>query len=307
MENNYSIVVDSISRVFGVNTVIDDLSFKVLKGSVHGFLGPNGAGKTTTMKMIMDILPPSKGNISIHAESVGALLEIAPLFEDMIVEDYLVYVCKLQRVSPSKIKLFVEEAITKLNLKDVEKRLIRNLSKGYKQRVAVAQAIVFKPEIIILDEPTVGLDPASVIEMRNLISKIGKDHTVLISSHLLHEIEVLCDHITIIKNGKLVISDTVEQIKKHASAEVSLRIECLNEEEAFEASIKEAIELSSNLKRIEKENENNIVYRVFFDGAIKSRLQIYDLVKRSNLEVLEFSIEESNLEQSFLSLLGERE
>tara|TARA_B100001971_G_scaffold215192_1_gene259792 strand:- start:43236 stop:44177 length:942 start_codon:yes stop_codon:yes gene_type:complete len=233
-----AIKVDSVTRFYGEHTAVDDLSFTVNKGHIHGFLGPNGAGKTTTMKMIAGLLPAHRGQIQINSKpleqninelklELGILLENPPLFQDMEVREYLDFVARLHKVPKDQIQKSVDYAIEKLRLGDVAQRLCGNLSKGFKQRVGIAQAIVHNPSIVILDEPTVGLDPQAVIEIREFIKELKEDHTLLLSSHLLHEVSLVCDEVTIINKGKLVVSGPVEEItnnfNKQAQIEVSAK------------------------------------------------------------------------------------
>lgn len=307
-----AIIVDSITKEFGPAQVVKSLSFKVKKGSIHGFLGPNGAGKTTTMKIIAGVIPATSGHVYISGQNIqdnliemkknlGVLLENPPLYLDMEVREYLEFVCKLHKVPWNKVSDFVSEAILKLNLQEVEHRLIGNLSKGFKQRVGVAQAIVFKPEIVILDEPTVGLDPSAVIEMRKLIQEIGKDHTVLLSSHLLHEISLICDEVTIISHGVLQATGTVEEIAKKVQGKNKIT----------------ALVKGSHLKFLDDLNHLDFVDRVtsqaedggaridiFIDSVIDHRETISNLIRENKLIILEFTQDKMNLEKIFLEYTG---
>jgi len=308
-----AIIVDSVTKEFGSSIVVESLSFTVKKGSIHGFLGPNGAGKTTTMKMISGVIPSTSGSITVLntklednpnfiKSKLGVLLENPPLYLDMTVKEYLFFVCELHKTPKNKIKDYVAEAILKLDLKEVENRIIGNLSKGYKQRVGVAQAVVFKPEIIILDEPTVGLDPKAVIEMRTLIKNLGKEYTVLLSSHLLHEISLICDEVTIISRGKLKTTGTIENIIAH-----------LNEDRKISALISgDPVGLLDKLKNWDivkkyritpKENYNLI--EIYVDQSHDYRELISKEIFRHNLSLIEFYQEEFNLEDAFLKYTGE--
>lgn len=307
-----SIIVDSVSKVFGSRKVVDDLSFSVKKGSIHGFLGPNGAGKTTTMKMIAGVIPPSSGNIYINGNNVqenlikiktslGVLLENPPLYKDMVVKDYLKFVCKLHQVEKSKIQEYLDYALKKLDLVSVQDRLIGNLSKGYKQRVGVAQAIVYQPDIVILDEPTVGLDPNSVIEMRDLIKELANDHTVLLSSHLLHEISLICDEITIIKEGILQASGDVKDIagKVKENNKVILQVKKWSSKNSDEVTQLEGIlnvksEAIDDFFRVEISEQNH------FD----TRDEIAKYVVKNELGLLELKKESFDLEKIFLEVTG---
>ncbi len=217
------LVVDSVTKEYPGRVAVKEASFQVSKGSIHGFLGPNGAGKSTTMKMIAGILPSTSGEIRLFGQKVspenrelknqlGLLPENAPLYEDMKVEKYLQYVAKLHGVKNTKEQ--VEKVMEELSLAEVRGRLIGNLSKGYKQRVGLAQAIVYDAPFLILDEPTNGLDPQTVVELRDFIKKLSAHKTILFSSHVLSEVEQLCDHITIIHKGKIRASGNLQDIHR---------------------------------------------------------------------------------------------
>jgi len=209
-----AIKLSNISKKYPGVSALKNVSFNVSQGSVHGFLGPNGAGKSTTMKIITGLLSATSGEVALMENArIGFLPDLPPLYENMTVRSYLNYVEKIYNLKGEDIYP-VEDAINKCGLKDVEKRLIGNLSKGFKQRVGIAQTLVRKPNIIILDEPTVGLDPHSIAEIRDLISDLGKTHTVLISSHQLHELSLICTEITIINNGEVIKSGPVDQIRE---------------------------------------------------------------------------------------------
>jgi len=217
------LIVDRVTKEYPGRIAVTDVSFQVNKGSIHGFLGPNGAGKSTTMKMIAGILPPTSGEIRLFGQTVltentnlknqlGLLPENAPLYEDMKVEKYLQYVAKLHGVK--KFKEQVDKVMEELSLTQVKGRLIGNLSKGFKQRVGLAQAIVYDAPFLILDEPTNGLDPQTVVELRDFIKKLSIDKTILFSSHVLSEVEQLCDDITIIHKGKIRASGNLQEIHR---------------------------------------------------------------------------------------------
>jgi ABC-2 type transport system ATP-binding protein len=204
-----AIEIKNLVKSFPGRIALEDVSFSVKKGSVHGFLGPNGAGKSTTMKIICGLLTQNSGEVTLSG-SIGFLPEHPPLYPMMTVFDYLTFILEIYSFEKNVKK--VEEVITKTGLDSVRERLIGNLSKGYQQRVGIAQAIIHSPEIIILDEPTVGLDPVAISEIRNLISELKKEHTILFSSHQLHDVELLCSDITLIQEGKIVVSGSLEDI-----------------------------------------------------------------------------------------------
>jgi ABC-2 type transport system ATP-binding protein len=217
------IEVKDLTKDYGQRRAIDKLSFSISKGDVVGFLGPNGAGKSTTMKIITGFMAPSHGTASVAGfdvfenplevkKRIGYLPETPPVYGDMFVRDYLKYVAQLKQVDKSRIEKLVDNAIEKTNLGEVQKRLIQPLSKGFKQRVGIAQAIVSDPEVLILDEPTVGLDPKQVAEIRDLIQSLRGQHTIVLSTHILHEVEVTCKKVIIINHGKIVAEDSIDKL-----------------------------------------------------------------------------------------------
>lgn len=229
------IEVKNLVKKYGDHVAVDHLSFTVEEGHIYGFLGPNGAGKSTTMNMITGYIGPTEGSIMINGHDmlenpeeakkcIGYLPEIPPLYTDMTPLEYLRFAAELKGIAKNKREDAVKEVIKDARLEDVADRLIKNLSKGYKQRVGLAQALLGYPEVIILDEPTVGLDPAQIIEMRELIRGLGKKHTVILSSHILSEISAVCDDVLILSHGKLVASDTTDNLGKLMEDKVTLHL-----------------------------------------------------------------------------------
>ena len=218
------IQVTQLTKKYGERLAIENLNFSVPKGEVVGFLGPNGAGKTTTMRIITGCMATTSGSVSIDGKDIlehsintrakiGYLPEAPPLYEDMYVENYLKYVTKLKQCPYEKINTLVDSAIEKVGLTDVRSRLIANLSKGYKQRVGLAQAIVTEPDVLVLDEPTVGLDPSQVIEIRKLIHTLKHKHTVILSTHILSEAEAICEKVVIINKGRIATAGDLSELK----------------------------------------------------------------------------------------------
>lgn len=217
------IEVSNLTKRYGAHCAIDALTFSIKKGEVVGFLGPNGAGKSTTMKIITGFMAPTSGVAKVGGfdvfenpievkRRIGYLPETPPVYGDMVVRDYLDFVAQLKRVEPTKRRGLVDRAIEKTQLGPVEKRLIQNLSKGFKQRVGIAQALVSDPEVLILDEPTVGLDPKQVAEIRSLIQELRGHHTIILSTHILPEVQATCERIIIIHRGKIVAQDSLENL-----------------------------------------------------------------------------------------------
>lgn len=219
------IEVSNLTKKYGKHEAVKDLSFRVEKGQIYGFLGPNGAGKSTTMNIITGYLCATEGTVTINGhdifkepekakENIGYLPELPPLYQDMTVLEYMKFAADLKKLNKASRAAMIQEAMEMTGVADVSGRLIRNLSKGYRQRIGLAQAILGYPEIIILDEPTVGLDPKQIIEIRDLIKKLGESHTIILSSHILSEVSAVCDQILIMSKGHLVANDTPENLAK---------------------------------------------------------------------------------------------
>lgn len=224
--DNLTVEAIELTRLYGGRAAVSDVSFTLAKGQVLGFLGPNGAGKSTTMKMLTGNLAPSAGSVKIcgidimespkEAKAlIGYLPEMRPLYKEFTVDEYLTIAARLHKVSGKHIKKAVEHAKERCGLTHMSKRLIENLSNGYQQRVGIAQAIIHNPMVVILDEPTVGLDPIQIRDIRALIKEIGQEHSVIVSTHILPEVEMVCDHVQIIDKGKLVFNGGIEVLKRH--------------------------------------------------------------------------------------------
>lgn len=250
------IEVRNLTKKYGDHLAVDDLSFTIDKGRVYGFLGPNGAGKSTTMNIITGYLAATGGTVVIDGadilkepekakDSVGYLPEIPPVYTDMTVEEYLGFAAELKGIPKDERKLQTDIMMRRVKLEDVAGRLIGNLSKGYRQRVGLAQAMIGFPETIILDEPMVGLDPQQIIEIRNLIRSLAKDHTVILSSHILAEVRELCDYIIMISGGRLVASDTPENLEKLFGGDRRIMLEARGSREQIETVMKNVTGCSS--------------------------------------------------------------
>jgi ABC-2 type transport system ATP-binding protein len=303
-------------KKYGDHVAVDDLSLTVEPGKIYGFLGPNGAGKSTTMNIITGYLGATGGEIKINGHDIfkepeeakkciGYLPEIPPLYVDMTVREYLDFVAELKKLERSLRKRYVEEAMETTGITDVSNRMIRNLSKGYRQRVGFAQAILGYPEIIILDEPTVGLDPKQIIEIRELIKKLGEKHTVILSSHILTEISAVCDHVFIISKGKLVASDSTENL-------VSLMSGAQEIELVVKHSGAEAKELLENVEEIERvellgESEEQTELRIYAAKGADVREQVFAQMAQNQIPVLEMHTVIKSLEDVFLEITQEGE
>ncbi len=269
------IEVKNLTKVYGSHVAVDDISFTLEPGNIYGFLGPNGAGKSTTMNIMTGYIAATSGEVIINGHNIldepeeakaciGYLPELPPLYMEMTVEEYLRFAAKLKKIPKSKQKDAVEEVIQLTKLEEYRRRLIANLSKGYKQRVGLAQAVLGMPEIIILDEPTVGLDPRQIIEIRDMIKTLSKGHTVILSSHILQEISAVCDHILIIARGHLVASDTPENLIKQYTQEKQMKL-------LVRGSIPE---VKSVLNRIEGILEPSVTVNFLEEGAVDVQFKL---------------------------------
>ncbi|MGN0802950.1 MAG: ABC transporter ATP-binding protein [Candidatus Faecivicinus sp.] len=308
------IEVKHLTKRYGSHTAVSDLSFTIEKGVIYGFLGPNGAGKSTTMNIITGCLGASAGEVTIDGHSVlddpmqakrrvGYLPEQPPLYTDMTPEEYLRFVMKAKNVSRDEQSKQLMQVLLMTRTVEVKDRLIRNLSKGYRQRVGIAQALLGNPEVIILDEPTVGLDPAQIIEIRQLIRDLGKNHTIVLSSHILSEVQAVCDRIMIISHGRLVASDTTENLTKLFAGTVTLRLET-------RAEVHEIRRILSSVPGIEKftaergENGVNTVY-ITPDENAEIREALFRAFAAADAPLLELHRETASLEDVFLELTSD--
>lgn len=304
------IEVERVSRYYGDTAAVEDLSFSAAKGRIHGFLGPNGAGKTTTMKMIAGLLPPHSGRIRVDGldtveypleikKKIGILLEHPPLFMDMETGEFLRYAARLRGASAKEAAALADEAMEKMGLTEVSRRLLGNLSKGYKQKVGVAQAIVHRPPVLILDEPTSGLDPKAVIEMRSLIKELKDDHTILFSSHQLKEAEQVCDDVTIIARGRLMASAPKEEIGRTlAQRSIVNALVSRVSQEALE-KIKE-LEFVSDV--FEKKDGDLVRLQIFSQSFEDRREELSELIVNEHMGLLEMARETPDLETIFLEV-----
>ena len=309
------IEVSGLTKKYGNHKAVDKLSFKVEEGQIYGFLGPNGAGKSTTMNIITGYLAASEGTVLIDGHDVlkepeeakkciGYLPELPPLYMEMTVYEYLQFVAELKKVEKSVRKEQIAEIMEMTGISDMKNRLIRNLSKGYKQRVGLAQAIIGYPKVIILDEPSVGLDPKQIIEMRELIKKLGENHTVILSSHILSEVSAVCDHIMIISRGKLVASETTENLSKLMSGgdELTLTIKG-DENEVKGALIPMEGVASVEVAQVRGEEVDALVN---VEKGADIREAVFFKLAEKKMPILSMSLSQKSLEDIFLELTGEQ-
>ena len=306
------IEIDNLVKKYGEHVAVDHLSLTVEPGKIYGFLGPNGAGKSTTMNIITGYLGATSGTVTINGHDifkepeeakkcVGYLPEIPPLYADMTVLEYLNFVAELKKLQKSLRKRYVEEAMETTGILDVKNRMIRNLSKGYRQRVGFAQAILGYPEIIILDEPTVGLDPKQIIEIRDLIKKLGEKHTVILSSHILTEISAVCDHVFILSKGKLVASDSTENLLDQMSGAQEIELTVRSEADRAKALLEE-IEYVDHAD-LKDAKEGSILVRAKSGNDIRE--EVFRLMAENHIPVLEMRTVTKSLEDVFLQITQE--
>lgn len=305
------IEVSNLSKSYGSKLAVDNISFTANEGEILGFLGPNGAGKSTTMNMLTGYLSSSGGFAKINGidvledpvgakKSIGYLPEQPPLYLDMTVNEYLNFVYGLKRCKmPKKSHLGEIKELSKIE--DVQNRVIRNLSKGYKQRVGLAQALVGNPDTLILDEPTVGLDPKQIIEIRSLIKKLGKNHTVILSSHILPEVQAVCDRIVVIDKGKLVANDTAENLSRNLSADHKLTVQI----EGSDKDVKPLLEQIPNMVEVHvnREVEKKVFeYELNAKEGADIRREVFKRMSARNMPILLMKSSELTLEEIFLKL-----
>lgn len=308
------IEVRNLVKRYGDNVAVNNLNFTIENGKIYGFLGPNGAGKSTTMNIMTGYLAATSGEVLINGhdivdepelakKSIGYLPEIPPLYMEMTVREYLKFAAELKKVPKSERKKQIDEVMRLVKITDMGGRLIRNLSKGYRQRVGLAQAILGYPEVIILDEPTVGLDPKQIIEVRDLIKNLSSKHTIILSSHILSEVSEICDHIMIISHGKMVASDSAANLSKGTSEDNILELTIKGDKFAIQNKLREVIQ-----KRDIEVHPSATVGA--YDATIVTpksqdvREKLFHAMAEANLPILKMNQKELSLEDIFLELTG---
>ena len=309
------IEVKNLTKKYGDHFAVQDISFSLEKGKIYGLLGPNGAGKSTTMNIMTGYIAATSGEVIIEGHDIfkeaeeakkhiGYLPEIPPLYMDMTVWEYLFTVADLKGVPKSERKSMIGDVMEKVMITNMKDRLIKNLSKGYKQRVGIAQTLIGNPDIIILDEPTVGLDPKQIIEIRTLIKQLGEDHTVLISSHILSEIGAVCDHVVIINKGHLVVSDSTENLEKLFKGQDILCLSAQGELEKIQAILREFPALSiADMK--EAEEADTYRFQLKVQDQADYRKQLFFRFAEAGIPLLEISRAGMSLEDIFLEITEE--
>jgi len=306
-----SVSVNNLTKKYQNQRAVDNISFEVKTGEVLGFLGPNGAGKTTTMKIITGFMAPSDGDVKINNISVleapesikpliGYLPESNPLYQDMLVLEYLEFIAELQNVPKNKIQGRIVEMVKVCGLNVEKHKKIAELSKGYKQRVGLAQALIHDPEILILDEPTTGLDPNQIVEIRNLIREIGREKTVILSTHILPEVEATCDRILIINDGKIVADGTSESLRKQAQGQEMLRVGITEAED--KDKVITTLQALDTVGLVDPVAENNNTFFVNSKDDLSSRKPIFEMCVKNNWVLSELTPIETKLEDIFRDL-----
>ena len=307
---NILIEVTHLVKKYGKHVAVNDISFHVNEGEILGFLGPNGAGKSTTMNMMTGYLSSTSGSIKINGvdilenpieakKNIGYLPEIPPLYTDMTVKEYLTFVANLKKCKKSELKKHIAETLRRVEIEHVQNRLIKNLSKGYKQRVGLASALIGNPKLLILDEPTVGLDPKQIIEMRSLIKDLSKKHTIILSSHILSEISAICDKIMIINKGNMVAIDSPENLKHLFTKNVRVLLRLRSIDDIFTTALKNIAGVIS-VNTLESVEEGTVELAIEAKENTDIRESIFKLCYEMNHPLLMMQSENVSLEDIFL-------
>jgi len=310
------IEIRNITKNYGNYYAVRNISFEVKDGEIVGFLCRNGAGKTTTMNMITGFIEPTDGEIIVDGYNIedrpnkvksmiGYMPEGVPLYNELTVREFVSYMADLKKVKRKEKKALVDEAIKVTGLETVQNKLTKNLSRGYKQRVSLAGTIVSKPKLLILDEPTVGLDPKQVVEIRELIKSFGKDHTVLLSSHILSEVSQICEKVVIIDKGEIVAIDTPENLEKRVQTNLVLEVNVEDSNNQFPEIYKD-IETIESVELVEAKDDGTFVYRVNTNSKKDIRKQLFDKCAEKDITILESKKIEPSLEDAFMSLISDR-
>lgn len=307
------IEVKNVTKKYGNFIAVDNITFTVKDGEVVGLLGQNGAGKSTTMNMITGFIEPTEGNIVINGfdimkkplkakKQIGYMPENVPLYTELTVKEFVTYMAELKLVERKIRKQEVENVIKETGLQEVENKLIRNLSRGYKQRVSMAGALVGNPEVLILDEPTVGLDPKQIIEIRNLIKNLGKKHTVILSSHILSEISQICEKVVILNKGKIVAIDTPENLEEKTKEQNILYVTVEDKEEKM-PNLKEKIKDIEKLEMVKDNEDGTKQYKIISKSEKDVRKLLFEILPKEGITIFELKKAETSLEDAFIKLI----
>ena len=307
------IEVKNVTKKYGTTIAVDNISFTVNDGEVVGFLGPNGAGKSTTMNMITGFIEPTKGQIVINGvdiskrprkakKEIGYMPENVPLYYELTAKEFLSYMAELKLVKRNERKQKVEEVLKEMGLEDVKNKLIRNLSRGYKQRVSLGGALIGDPDVIILDEPTVGLDPKQITEIRNLIKKLGEKHTVILSTHILSEVSQICEKVIIINKGKIIAVDTPENLEKTTREQNGISV-TVEDPKGNMKKIKDKIKEIDNVELVKDNEDGTKQYVITTASDIDLRKKLFEVLPKEEIVIFELKKTENTLEDAFIKLI----
>ena len=309
------IQVENVTKRYGSFTAVNNISFEIDEGEIVGFLGPNGAGKSTTMNMITGFIEPTEGKIIVDGydiskkskkakKQIGYMPEGVPLYSDLTVKEFVTYMAELKGCERNTKKEKVQKVIEQTGLIDVQNKLTKNLSRGYKQRVSMAGALVGDPKVIILDEPTVGLDPKQVTEIRSLIKELGKNHTVILSSHILSEVSQICNRVIIINKGKIVAIDTPENLENKVIEDNSIYVTVEDPEDKMK-NIKEKLDNVKEVKLVAENEDKTKKYMISGEKGIDLRKNIFEVFAKEGITIFEMKKADATLEDAFMKLINE--
>ena len=317
LEGKTLIEIKHLTKKYGNFVAVDDISFTVKDHEVVGFLGPNGAGKSTTMNMITGFIEPSKGRVIVNGydisrnpikakRQIGYMPEGTPLYKDLTVKEFVSYMADLKGVKRKNKKEEIKNVLEETGLTDVQNKLIRNVSRGYKQRVSMAGALVGNPEVLILDEPTVGLDPKQIAEIRALIKQLGKKHTVILSSHILSEVSQICERVVIINHGKILAVDTPENLEKATKKENSI-IVTVEDKKNNMKNIKSKLKGVNEVTKIKSNEDGTVQYKISANKNVDIRKKVFDVLPKNDISIFELKKNENTLEDAFLIIVNTKD
>ena len=311
------IEVKHITKKYGNFKAVDDISFEIKDNEVVGFLGPNGAGKSTTMNMITGYVEPTSGKILVNGKDIskepnkvkkqiGYMPENEPLYQELTVREFVNYMADLKYVKRKEKKEKVDKILEDTGLTNVQKKIIKNLSRGYKQRVSLAGALIGNPGVLILDEPTVGLDPKQITEIRELIKKLGKKHTVILSSHILSEVSQICEKVIIINKGKILAVDTPENLENKFNEENGIYLTVEDKNKKIEKTV-ESIKEVNKIKLIKENQDGTKQYLITANSNVDLRKELFNILPKNDINIVELKKTEITLEDAFLKLISNKE
>ena len=307
------IEVKNVTKRYGSTIAVDDISFEVKDGEVVGLLGPNGAGKSTTMNMITGFIEPTSGQILVNGNDIlrkpkkvkrqiGYMPEGVPLYYELTPKEFVSYMAELKLVKKKEIKEEVQKVLNETGLNEVQNKLIRNLSRGYKQRVSLAGALVGNPDVIILDEPTVGLDPKQITEIRTLIKKLGKKHTIILSSHILSEVSQICEKVVIINKGKIIAVDTPENLEKSTREKNGISITVEDPKNNMQ-NLKGKIKEIKSIELVKDNKDGTKQYIIISSADVDLRKKLFEILPKEDIVIFELKKTETTLEDAFIKLI----